>query len=352
MLTVCAWCDAILVDAPPGLDGEVSHGICEECLEKFEEDLSEEEFEAFLKNPLDPSAWKTERHRFDVPGETSKGRLGVHTTPSFDLAVAYAVHKASQEGNLANDEPNCGIVLELDMNKLTPWAEGDASIAAKDQDIVIGELKQVLKGLDVSRPENAHKVVSAVYKWSEECAWEREPTELSGGWWGAYWEEVVGLHDLNKLISFLGDLAEGDPRRLIKVLREMKKTESFPLDLWAESIRQYRYMVPISLGRLLSVHAVRPVNPDIIDTDDEDFECEEEGPQCFYLDDITNLNPDSVKIWDKSQEKQKSFWPKKRSGRVEFHGTDIWRARRAFPEIEEYIVSPWEYGQPKGVGPR
>ena len=32
--------------------------------------------------------------------------------------------------------------------------------------------------------------------------------------------------------------------------------------------------------------------------------------------------------------------------RIEYHGTDISRARKAFPEIAEFIVNPWLYTQP------
>jgi hypothetical protein len=41
-LTLCAWCGAIIFDAPVGPNGEISHGICSVCESKFESDLNYE----------------------------------------------------------------------------------------------------------------------------------------------------------------------------------------------------------------------------------------------------------------------------------------------------------------------
>ena len=40
--TVCAWCKKVIRDGDTDEDGHVSHGICEECAEKLEEDEDEE----------------------------------------------------------------------------------------------------------------------------------------------------------------------------------------------------------------------------------------------------------------------------------------------------------------------
>jgi len=42
LLTLCAWCGAVIVEAPMGPDGEISHGICGVCESKFEEDFGED----------------------------------------------------------------------------------------------------------------------------------------------------------------------------------------------------------------------------------------------------------------------------------------------------------------------
>jgi hypothetical protein len=39
LLTLCAWCGAVIVDAPPGPNGEISHGICPVCESSFDEEL-------------------------------------------------------------------------------------------------------------------------------------------------------------------------------------------------------------------------------------------------------------------------------------------------------------------------
>lgn len=48
--TVCSWCKAILVDAPPGPEGEVTHGICEACLRAHQQEygLTDEDIEEAL----------------------------------------------------------------------------------------------------------------------------------------------------------------------------------------------------------------------------------------------------------------------------------------------------------------
>ena len=36
--TICAWCKTVMIDAPPGPRGEVTHGMCLACEKKFEEE--------------------------------------------------------------------------------------------------------------------------------------------------------------------------------------------------------------------------------------------------------------------------------------------------------------------------
>lgn len=38
---LCAWCGAVMVDAPPGPNGEISHGICPACESSFDEEPEE-----------------------------------------------------------------------------------------------------------------------------------------------------------------------------------------------------------------------------------------------------------------------------------------------------------------------
>jgi hypothetical protein len=103
-------------------------------------------------------------------------------------------------------------------------------------------------------------------------------------------------------------------------------------------------MVPVGEARLLGIHLVRPVQDELVDDDVDD---DGEGPQLMGF---GSLEPETVRVWDESKERQFRFWPKSR-GRVEFHGTDLSRARQAFPELADVLVSLWLYGQPEGVGP-
>lgn len=345
MLTVCMVCRGVIVAAPAGPRGEVSHGICEKCLRNQKEQLglTDEDIDKILsENPLDPSAWLAEKHRFDMPGEAAGERLGVHTTDSFDVAVAYAVHKASQEGDLEDGEPNCGVVLELDMSNLKPMAEADAKVAAEFESVIIEELGELFSDIDLYDRENVEEVAQRVLKYTESMEQESEPAPES--WWDFYWTDAVGMPDLNKMWTLLRDLALGDRERLLDVLCDAFERGGFQPELWAESIGQFRYMVPVSEARLLAIHLVRPVQDELVDDGEDD---DGEGPQLMGFED---LYPQTIKIWDESRERQFKLWPKSR-GRVEFHGTDLSRARLAFPELESVLVSLWPYGQPEGVGP-
>lgn len=342
ILTVCAWCGDVIIEAPPGPEGEVSHGICPKCEEEYDYEDSQQEQSS--KNPLDPDAWLTERHRFDAPGETADIRLGVHTTPDVDLAVMYAVHKASQQGDLEGGEPNCGIVFRLNMFELTPIAEGDAVIAAKDEDIVIDELRHILKGYNLDDPADSEEILNEIYGWSQSLEKQYHDDGFPTKWWYAYHEDIIGAFDLNKLINLIGDLAWNNPKRLFSILRTAVPSGHFPLDLWAESILQYRYMASVGLDRLLSIYAIRPVSDDLAEEDEED---DGQGPQLMSLD---YLIPERRPLLISEREKKIIRDPEKYV--IEYHGTDVSRARLAFPEIAEAIRCPWPYGQPRGIGLR
>ena len=337
-------CHRVIVDAAPGPAGEISHGICEKCLREQKEEwgLTDEDIDEILsENPLDPRAWLTEKHRFDMPGETAGERLGVHTTNSFDVAVAYAVHKASQEGDLEDGEPNCGVVLTLDMSGLRPMAEADAKVAARFEEVILDELSSLLADIDFCEHEGIQEAAHRVFQYTESL--EQVNELVPETWWDCYWIDVIGMPDLDKMWSLLHRLAEDDPERLSDVLCAALASGGFPPELWAESINQFRYMVPVGEARLLAIHVVRPVQDELVDEDEDD---DGEGPQLMGFD---NLYPETIQIWDESQERQFGLWPKSR-GRVEFHGTDLSRARLAFPELADVLTSRWPYGQPEGVG--
>ena len=287
------------------------------------------------KNNLDPTAWLTEKHPFDMPGETADIRLGVHATDSFDAAVAYAVHKASQEGDLDNGKPNCGIVFELDMSGLEPLPEADALVVKKDEDVVIKAIREVV---EEARPRNNDELADAVGCFAEMMLEDSEPEDPYNDWFTAFWIENVYKPSPWTILNVLIDLADNESEYLATVIKHSFKHGEFPLEVWARAIGQYRYMSSVGHDRLLRVWAIRPVNDLLNDcdfTDDYDDE-----PMTFSQYEIGV--PDRILMWDSGRRVDDPM----------YHGTDISRARSAFPEIGKRIVSPWSYGQPEGVGPR
>jgi hypothetical protein len=55
ILTLCCGCGAVLVDAPPGPNGEISHGLCEACLRARAADFgfAEEDIQEILADEDD-----------------------------------------------------------------------------------------------------------------------------------------------------------------------------------------------------------------------------------------------------------------------------------------------------------
>jgi hypothetical protein len=291
------------------------------------------------RNALDPDAWLTEEHRFDMPGERADIRLGVHTAESFDTALAYAVHKASQEGELLDGEPNCGIIFTLDMSGLEPLPEADAHVAARDESVIVSEMFSYSAITRAVEERDVDGLAEAVQDFADRVGEDSyHDGEAHERWFEAFWREFVFEEGPWVIVNPLRRLAEEDPHDLMLVMRDAFAQRQFPLELWAEAIGQYRYMVDIGFERLLQVRAVHPVEPDLAGWEDED-EDDAEGPLVFGIDYIDA--PHTELLWDSG-----------RTARVtEYHGTDVSRARLAFPELGDTIRCPWEFGQPEGVGP-
>ncbi len=290
-----------------------------------------------MRNPLDPNAWLTEPHPFDVAGETADIRLGVHAADNFDTALAYAVHKASQEGNLP--EPNCGIIFELDMSGLEPLPEGDAVQESKYEDVVIGEMMRTPEITKAYENLDGDGLAAAVRRFAEFTEEGEETTELGyfEEWFSRFWEEYVRQIGPWRIVSVLSEYARDDPEGLFQIIDITFMQNSFPLDVWAEAIGQYRYMASVGFDRLLKVWAVRPVAPMLVD---EDWVEDDEGsPVVFSMYEVEA--PGTILLWDSGRKVRDPM----------YHGTDVSRARSAFPEIADMLVNPWSYGQPKGVGP-
>lgn len=298
-----------------------------------------------MRNPLDPQAWLTEEHRFDIAGETADTRLGVHTTTHWETAVGYAVHKASQEGELPGGEPNCGIILTLDMSGLERLWEADAQIESEHEDVVLDDMRENSEIMIALEEGDEDRLAEAIRDYVEQTSDYDGGYETEGDqetWFSEFWSQHVREAGPWRIVPTLETLAEEDPHDLLHILRLSLEQDGFPLDLWADAISQWRYMAFVGYDRLLAVDVVHPVAPDLV-WDEEEMVQEGEGPVVTTMD---WLELGSERLW-----KREVTSAEARKMRVEFHGTDVKRARLAFPELEDVIRCPWPYGQPEGVGP-
>jgi len=294
------------------------------------------------RNPLDPYAWETEEHPFDMPGEKADIRLGVHAAEDFETALSYAVHKASQEGPVLSDGSfNCGIVFTLDMSGLEPLPEADAVVIRKHESVVINELKMRREIVLPVFDNDLSALASAIFDFVDEIEVHDGDGQTSL-WFEEHWQEHEWEQTPWVIGPVLARLAEDDPHRLMEIVRNAFNSNiGFPSEVWAEAIGQWRYMSPVGSDRLLSIRAVRPVEPEMLSLEDEEDGLGEDpdAPQIMSLD---WLEPDTETLWERRLPKNAD---------ILYHGTDIKRARLAFPELADVIVCPWPYGQPEGVGP-
>lgn len=300
-------------------------------------------------NPLNPYAYDQEAHPF-VAGTTptSADHIGVHTTPEKALAVAYAVIRASQgevgapgygaltskslEWKPGNVENNCGVILTLDTTGLEQLPDVDAAIRAR-YDASIDELLNEPVVVAALAENDEDTLADAVVEAAEQI--EHFPDDDVE--WGQWQQAIFTL--ATQGLGILQTLADLNPTDLLRELKTYQKTKTLSGILWAHIVLQYRYMVPIGIDRLLKVTAIRPVNP-YLEVEEGPFDDEPQIMSSEWLDYADDLIPDTVVLWEASPQRRKV------AERVEYHGTDIGRARVAFPEIAASIKSPWPYTQP------
>jgi 8-oxo-dGTP pyrophosphatase MutT (NUDIX family) len=133
----------------------------------------------------------------------------------------------------------------------------------------------------------------------------------------------------------LGAFAALSPEEAVEAALIAQETGLFPAEVYMNGVDQRRYLQPIGFDRLLAVYAVHPVDVDRIVTDwtEEEYVEEGEAPLVMDLDDPI---PPMQLLWKR----------KKRGAKPEYHGTDLFAARAAFPEIADEIINPWDFGQP------
>ncbi len=301
-------------------------------------------------NPLDPLAYDEEGHPFSPKNSpvSREQQLGVHATPLEEVAVCYAIQRASGEVTILDegDPPNCGVVFELNVTGLEPLPDVDAAITAgQNVDALTGLLDHPVVGQALWAGDG-EALLDAV-------AEEAENFEFADGYgWPpdtyieAAWREITQQHSFG-IIRLLSELSPEDLLRNLEIARE---EGNVPLELWMEVVEQHRYMSRIGIGRLRSVQLVRPVrwklwgqsedDEELGFNDSPDYPPEDlEGPQVFaWPEDFAAgeiAKPDMEKV----------FGQHTRGVDFEYHGTDLTRARSIFPELEGVLRSRWPYTQ-------
>jgi hypothetical protein len=300
------------------------------------------------KNPLDPYAFDVESRPFSPAmfPSSREEQLGVHTTPEVERAFVYALQRAALT---YGDEPNCAIVFELDTGGLEALPDIDAAIEAHYGDDTLTEMLREPEIAKALAEGDAEALADAVADWAEYDFMVRETEGFPGSDYLSMAWYITENYNRTHLPRVLADM---DPDELLGVLREAKSQGGLPLEIWAGVVGQHRYMTPIGLDRVRSIIAFRPVRSALWgygegDPQDaihglEDAPEDPLQPQIMYEDAFYEdaWLPDAVVLWENKQ------YPLfKRPRRVEYHGTDLTRARQAFPELVELAECPWPYRQ-------
>lgn len=254
-------------------------------------------------------------------------RVGVHTTGDMDRATWYAVSSAATN---PVDETNVGIILELDVSGLIPVPDYDALVlqesigGAAERELFDEEEAWVALSeedgealVDIARGLQEH----AEYYWDEHVE---------------NWNDALRMHVRGENVEdVLGSFANLDYEEAVDAAFVAKETGLFPLEVYMDAVDQRRYFQLIGFDRLLAVYAVHPVDVDrlIWDWSEGDYPDEGEAPLVMEYEYPV---PPMEKLWER----------KKKGASPEYHGTDLFAAKAAFPEIADKIINPWDFGQP------
>lgn len=289
-------------------------------------------------NPLDPYAFDTEQRPFSAPRRpiTRAEQVGVHVTSDFDRACVYAMQRAHLQGD------SIGIIFVLDMAGLEALPDVDAVIQSETHDYAAGDVLSEVESLEELRDDNEDATpVDAIREAIGEMLEAQEfDGEMPPDTWldGAY--AALDAGDQARLFQVLSGL---DNDTLLSVMQFAVEQHNFPLEVWAAVVQQWRFMVQVGADRLVEVLAVRPVRhdlwgrgPDDPDLNEQEYPDDDPGaPQIFTDIDFADerWTPDTVTLWSSGRKPREAM----------YHGTDLTRARRAFPELQ--LDSPWEYTQ-------
>jgi NUDIX domain len=300
---------------------------------------------AMTANPLDPYAYDRERDPFIIQGQATsrEQHLGVHTADTVEAAATYAVQRAMIDGTL-------GVILHLDVTGLEPLPDRDAIMKAdSDPSWLFDEVDGLHDAVVAGDEELSEELLQGQLDVSDYYVSEgAPPTEWTEGAVAALTEE----HD-NALLGVLLDL---EPAELLAALQMLAEARSFPAVVWMRVVGQQRYMTPFGLDRVVQIDAVRPIRDELWTWDEmqatgDDYPPDDPDQPELFSDSLFadgQWMPQTVTLWRN---------PDARPGaQVEYHGTDLRRARYAFPELDRarkrgeprdqwVLANPWPYTQ-------
>jgi hypothetical protein len=270
------------------------------------------------KSPLDPYAFDKEPVKLTDPRRKVYRRehIGVFTTGTIEIAVSYAVQRAMLQGD------SIGIVFELNTEGLDEFRELDTSIMPTNDKFLRSTLERAINHVG-SVDDALYMVLDLV-----------RGTDVVKHTWI---HSVMGVIENDKLQIVIEQILK-HPDRERFVFRAIDR--GFPKPFW-EAIDQQKYLYAFEPERVLRIHAVRPVNP---------WLCGYGVPCTTTLDQPQDI---SAEAFSRDGRKALAWLPDMlplfdsgvRVRVPQYHGTDLTRAQKAFPEFG--IENPFDYVQEK-----
>jgi len=292
------------------------------------------------RNPLDPDAHARDPH----PTALARGRddrRGVHTTPDKLTAIWYAMMKASHS---PPGEDDTGVLFLLDTQGLEAHPDFDAEIERKHT--YLRDLAWLVTGEFELDPENLqdHDRLADLIRGDLEDYETEHQVDVGNSVLSTIYFGPMGRGVGNqRILGALLEMAEGgDADEIIEVLKKYYKSndlEDLPLEWFAYAMQQWRYFVPVGFDRVVRVEIVRPWNDYLYDETDHDAlnEAESSGLPFFMLDDVySGLDEGDFETATVYERKPRP------GARLEWHGTNVARARAAFPQLASKIENVWK----------
>jgi NUDIX domain-containing protein len=289
---------------------------------------------AMTANPLDPYAYDREGDPFIIQGQATsrEQHLGVHTAETIEAAATYAVQRAMIDGTL-------GIIFHLDVTGLDPLPDRDAIMKAdSDPSWLFDAGDELAEAVEAGDEELVEELLQDQADGSE---WLSSEGGAPTDWTEGAVDALTEAHD-NALMGVLIGL---EPGELLAALQMLAARRALPARVWMEVMGQQRYMSAFGLDRVVQIDAIRPIRDELWTWEErqesgDDYPPDDpDQPELFA--DMSFADgqwmPQTVALWRN---------PDARPGaQVEYHGTDIVRARSAFPELAEVLANPWPYTQ-------